>query len=399
MAGMKIIARGLRSVSALQDAQGFRRRLSKCLTLGVDYRLFFRLTEYDGVRDILSAAVPGRRLDFDKLEASFMPLGEQFEVGIGGQVTDLTGIAPYATIARVFHEAERNMERAEVEEKARKAAQLMHKDIDEVALADSYREIDNTYFGDRNAKPQPIYATKNPMIQGIVFETAVECLVVPLDKQGIPDWDNTEVASLSPSRKKAKALSTLISNPDFCSPGAKYLEVGLSWKGTTPKQAGQDAQFQGISKEISLESKYPDLWKSYAEDKLSKLSSTEEMLVGKNMTLNTKVTPAIVIERFKKYLSKNTILLYHFNFESDTVKNAAQSFIDVKLVEQYPDIQSQLLAILNKDEDGEKEDVAEETVSGSLFEEAMQAKSLGALERALGEQFDELTGVDDVDNI
>lgn len=401
---MKTLGGSLRQATEVRQAQAKIRNLSKCMTLGTDYRLFFPICRAaNGEADIVTAAVPGRKLDFSKLGSTFFCLGENYDVDQSGTVLDLTGVKPYARIARVFHSAEAEAEKENAKDEAAKAAKVTGTDIDVISLNAKLTEIERTYFGDRNAKPSPVYATVNPMIQGIVIEVATECLVVPLDKtSGAPMWNDAAVASFSISSRKAKDLLGLVANKDYCPEDAQYLECGWSWKGASNKEAGADARLQGISKDLSLANKFPELWES-GKDNLDKIAKTDEVIKSRNLTMSSKVTANEVIENFRKYLAKHPVVLAYINTEDEITKAAAKDIVDFGLVKNVTSIQDKLLAIVNEQNNaaGAEAETAEEHLDAVQMKQASEAVTLGDTVAAVGDDVDKVfnNDGDDIDSL
>ena len=391
---MKLVNGGLKGTVTLRNKQGKRQMLNKKMVLGTEYRLFFPTCRLEnGERDIIAATVPGRKLNFDKLGVSFVRL-DDYDLDDNGNITDLTGLVPYSKVTRVIHSAEA----ASMIEKAKKdaveEADKLGVEVDKTALQFKIKEINDTYFGDRNAKPQPIYATQTAMIGGIIFESYTECLCVPLDKNGAPDWKEAEVVGFQLSGKKAKKLLQLVNSPDYCY--ADYLECGWSWKGATKQEAGRDADLQGIAVALSLKEKFPELWAAN-ESKLDDIATDPEVMAGKNLTLSSKTTPKEVIELFKKYMSAHRALIASIDYEDDFTKSVAQDILNSGIVdssEKYKAILRNIVAEATGNGTA-TESPALDALQGVNAEALAAAKSVGAVVDAIGDVDNALNDEDD----
>lgn len=401
---MKLLASTVAESTRVRDAQGRCQNFSKKMALGGQYRVFFPVVwnqDADGNvigADVLAASVPGRRLDFDKLGNGFLRLDE-FEQLPGGRIEDTTGIAPYARIARVFFNAEYATEIDRAKREADEVAKRTGRPVDANALNKKLEELKEEYEGDNEKN---IFAKHKPMIEGVVVETATECLVVPLDSNGTPKWTDAEVAAYPLSKKKAKAITELVKNRDFCPEGTQFLETHVAWTGATPQEAGQTMTLQGISKDTSLATKFPALWAANAENQLDRISKSAEAMAGKNMSMSSKATPAIVIESMKKYMSKNPLILTNINMEDEVTKAAAPDMIEFGLVEDVPTVQQALIALLNQgsaEATAETADTAEQALNAMHLEKLQGANTVGAISDALGDEFDAIAGSDGVDGL
>lgn len=392
---MKVLAGNLKGATSVKDAQGSCRALSKLLVLGTKYRLFFPVVqdEVTKERDILLAAVPGRKLDYDKLKRSFITL-EDFEQSETGRIVDKSGLSPYARIARVIFDAECKAEKAAAKKEAEDVAKATGMEIDSIALNQKLREIELAYNGDRDAKPSPVYATKNPMISSVVVEIATEVFVVPLTSGGDPEWGKSFVASFPISGRKSKQLTELVSNKDYCPEGAQYLEVSYNYAGTDKKTAGMDATLQGVAASLSLATTHKESWEAN-KNALDRLSKSAEAIASKNMSMSSTVTAKEVVELFKKYTSKNPLILLHVDTNSDIVKKAAKDMVEFEIGTSIPSLKERLLEVVNSQaaSSEDEEDLDAKEVAG-----AAAATTISELAAATAD-IDGLTGGEDVTNI
>lgn len=375
---MKILAGGVKDTQKIRNKQGRTQNLSKAMTLGTNYRLFFRVAEAeDGSNDVVSATVLGRKLDFGKLGVSFVRI-DDFDITDGGQYEDLTVLNPLSRVARVLHQAEFSYEKAKAEKEAIEEAKSLGLELDKGALAKKLREIELTYIGDRQAKPDPVYPKVNPMIGGKVQEAYTECYVVPLDKDGAPEFEKGSVAAFNLSSRKIKMLIELLNNKDYCPAGTQFLEAGWSWIGENDMRAGANATLQGISHDTALATKFPELWAAN-KDSLENLSKDAETIASKNMTLSSSTTPKEVQELMKKFMSKNRIMLTHINYEDETTQYTAQDILDSGIVDEVPTVKAKLQEVVetNKNSDTVATAPAEEGSALDALDKA-QAEALTA---------------------
>lgn len=257
------------------------------------------------------------------------------------------------------------------------------------------KELEQTYYGDKDAKPNPVYATKAPAIGNQTLEIATECLVVPLDTNGVPEWNKAEVASLPlTSNTKIQQLRAIYTNTDFCDDEQEYLEVSWNYSGTTKAEAGRSACFTGVSKETSLARKFPELWEAN-KGKLADISLDPETIASKNWTLSTATPVKEVVEKFKSYLLKRPILFPHIDFDADITKAAAKDIIDLGVTAEYKNIQEQLLALVN--EDATADDSGME-VSSEVVEKTMNLNNLEDVQKS-GVNVDDVADQTDIDNL
>ena len=398
---MRLLSTGVKGVQRVKNSQSKLRNLSKNLVLGTHYRLFCRpVVVGNGERDIMAAAVEGRLLDYDKLGVSFVRIDDYEENAFGNPV-DVSGLEAYARIARVIHNAECACEKAKAIKDAETTAERMGEEIDKIALNQALRVIDLTYHGDKQAKPEPVYAKKQPVIRSMQPEAYTECYVVPLAKDGSPSWNEAEAKSLKLSGRKLKQLITLINNPDYCNDSTEFLEIHYAWIGTSAPDAGQDAVLQGVSKDVSLATKFPESWAANKHLIEENLSTEPEAIAERNMSLSSKTTAREVIELFKQYMSKNKMVLTYLDYESDDVKNAAEDFIETGIADIVPKVKTDFLKVIEeiKAEGGQGAAVEEEVaeVTKDQLDAVTGAKSVKQLEAAgAADVLEDLDGIDEI---
>lgn len=387
---------GLEAAVREKASSSKRRHFSQVMNLGQSYRLFFPLADdVDGQATIITASAWGRKLNQDILGkgVSFVKLSPDYNKD--GNLHDSSGIAPYARIARVIFEAEYSYEVEQAKERAIKESKVLGKDVDPTALAMSLKEIDQAYHGDKDAKPNPVPASKSPAINRPSLEIATECLVVPLDAKGAPEWNKSEIAALPlTSNAKIQQLRAIYMNKDYCDDDQEYLEVGWNYSGVDKKAAGRSAAFTPVSKEVSLAEKFPESWEAN-KSKLEGLSKDPDMIASKNWTLSAATPAKEVVEKFKSYLLKKPILLPHIDFEADITKAAAKDIIDMGVTDEYKNIQEQLLALVNENTESEEDDVE---VSSETVEKTTHLNNIEDVNNA-GINLDDVTNDTDIDKL
>ena len=403
---MKSISGGLRGAKEIKERQSSLRSLSSQLQMGTKYRLFLPIFRDDkGEPDMVIAAVPGRKSDSAKIKTSFIPL-DDFEVTDAGKVVDNSPLKSYARIARVLHKAECVAEKRAAEDVAKREAETIGTSINQAALTKKLEEIETEYFGNNDVKPA-VFASINPVIGGVVIQTATEVLAVPMSTDNKPDWSKKFYASLDLSSRKMSQLLSLLADSNFSSVNDDFLEVSYDYgRGETDKKvAGQNAVFQGVSKDMTLASLYPESW-SANKDSLNNLSRTQEAICAKNYAFSSRVTVAEVIERLKSYYSKKKLALAAIDLEDDVTKSAAKDLIESGITEGVPKIQQALIEYVNTLDAENRADETEdnEGIDKQEFDSATKAQSITELASA-GVDLDALAGGDpdmsasDIDNI
>ena len=201
-------------------------------------------------------------------------------------------------------------------------------------------------------------------------------MVIPLKSTNEPDWANVTTAAFDIRNRKAAQITTLINNKDYCPEGSKFLEVGWTWAGKDPTEAGSNATLQGIAHELSLAVKFPESWEAN-KDVVDMLPKNSESIAARNMTMSSRTTPKEVVELFKKYMLGHAITLTYINYEDEITKAAAKDIIDFGIVDELPKVQDRLLALVNADnEDGADADV--DTTEDKLT--AVQAEAVKSVE-------------------
>lgn len=363
---------GLRKGAERKEAQRGIKTAKDLIQLGGRYRLFFPLKP--GERDLIAATVPGRKCDAKRLKRAFLPLDDYDETN-DQPVSDDSVIAKYARIAKVIHAAEAKYEMADAEEQAQKTSKNTGQPINAVALQLRLKEIENEYFGDPDAKPQAIYATKSPLIGSLVLEMATEALVVPLTAANEPEWNKADVMTVSLSKTKVEQIIGLLDNPDYCRPEEGYLEVGYDYIGTSRKAAGQVAKYQGIAESLSLKTKNPTAWETEAKPALKKLASTDKMVKDRCPSFNGRQTTAETVKRFLKTISAMPLVVSKIpTIEEELLTRNAKVLLEYNVGTDQPNVKALLEEIVAKQE-AESDDITNDITD----EEIVAAESATTL--------------------
>lgn len=359
-----ILASSLRAGKKVQDSAGGDQHLSKVVELGGDYHLFFRIVEAeDGEADLVAGLVPGRVGDYDKIKTSFIPFRKgMFEVDEAGDIKDLTGLDKWARIARVLHKAEMNKELKAAEKEAESAAADLGKAIDTVALARKLEGIKLDYEGGEAANGQPIYPTKIPAISGIKRKLTTQLTIIKKLPNGVPDFKNAKYAVLELSNARRDELLTILGKPEYYDVEDGYLEVGYTYVGSDKKEAGKNAKFQGITKDLSFAKLYPVEWENKGKKIIdgmangASIDEIAEVMVNRNRNLKGYSTVQEIISTYVEYLSKNAAIFGSIDMDAEETGWAAKDILEAGLVNDMPKIKSALEKIVAENESKEEED-------------------------------------------
>ena len=388
VAGLTGSVRGTKKV---RDNQTTLQGLSKVVTLGGKYRIFFNTFPNGDVLDILAAVSPGRKCQREKLGFGFIPIRD-YEVTEAGKVLDKTGLDSYARMSRVLHKSAELLEKANAQAEAEKSANSLGTEVDREALTKRLNEIDLKYNGDNTNPKNPIYATEQPMIGPVVIESATECLVVPLTPEGKPKWRDAKCASLVLSNTKITQLETLLDDPNFARKEDGYLEVGYTYVGTDKKEAGKNAAFQGIAESMSLKVTDPDGWQTEGLAALATMSKTEASIAARNYNMSASVSPDQIISAVKSYCSKHPGLFASINMEDEATKWAAKDFVKSGLVDKYTKVKEALENLVKQNGDEEIEQPVDEQEEAAKAFAANMPEGLEGL-RSIAEETSKM-GVD-----
>jgi hypothetical protein len=278
MASLAISGLGLREGKKMRSSGNYLRRLSKAVTPGASYRLF--LPTYvgaDGKANIAAAAAIGRNIDFEIFGQGFMTYKEEWLEGTntGSGYKDLTGVDVPARISRIIFEAQCAKEKDEAEVNAKRLAEANGGNLNIEALALQKAKIEEKYHGRKGGDGvQGTLPTVSPAIKGLSTQIIVEMLLVPMDSgTNTPKWDAAECVYKTVSTTLIDTLLALLDNPMYYDASRRYLEVNFTYgsMGQTAKQAGQAAQYNGVTPTMGLETMFADQWQKLGIEKFNTL--------------------------------------------------------------------------------------------------------------------------------
>lgn len=385
---------GLRATGKIRDNQRTCQALSKVVVLGGKYRLFFPLITEDGISDVLTAWMPGRKLDRKALGKGFIPV-QNFEQLPNGKVIDKTGLDVYNRAARVFHKSMERSEMVMAEMNEKRNAEQLGTPIDEAALRQAINSIKVKYEGDNSDPKNPVYAELNPVVGPLVIEIATECLVVPLNADDTPNWSKSQIASVPLSDTKKTQLLSVLDDKNYVTPGDTYLEVVYSYQGTSKAAAGRAAAFQGVSKDVRLSTLDPETFEREGIPALNRLAKTAEDIGGRNYNMSSVVTPSEVISAFKSWCSKTPALFSNIDMEDDETKRYAKDILSTGVVDKYERVKETLKSLIPEDE-VPAEESTEDTVAKTAAAMPTGIEALRDVAAAVG-SIDAVTS-DDNDN-
>lgn len=398
-----ITACGLKAGKRAKDKQGSDKHLSKVVELNGKYRLFFRqlpiVDEETGEtitdeKDLATALVPGRTLDYDVCQASFFPLSkDQFTTNSYGEIVDNTGLAPWARIARVLFEAQCVREKKNAESEAERTAKELNQPVDQVALAKTLEGIELSYHGGRAANGTRINPTKKPAISNIQQKMTTHLAVVKLLPTGAPDWKNAQYAVLEIANQRMDELISLISDVNFVDMSKDYIEVGYDYIGADKQAAGKAAKFQGIVKNMSLESMFPAEWEAEGKKFIQGIANGEninevaDIIISRNRNLKGNKTPNDIITAFKQWCAKNAAVFASIDFEDDRTQRAAAEFLESHVVDSVPMIKAKFESIVAEQKSQKADDttVTEEVVQTPVVDEVQKEAEQVAQAQAIAE--------------
>lgn len=352
----------LRAGQKARDRQGSDQALSKIVELNGKYRVFFRtfiiLDEDTGVatdeKDIRAAVVPGRLCDYEVCGTSFIPYTPEMldydpETG---EYKDLTNLTAYARIARVLYNASCSRDKKNAEAEAQRSAQELGKAIDTYQLQRKLEEIDIQYNGGKGPDGKDIMPSKQVAISGIKWKVSTRIAVVKLDAQNFPDWKNAKYATYEISKQKGDTLASFLGKAEYCFADRDYLELGYDYVGADKKAAGQAATFQGISRELSLESKYPDEWEKFGKKFIEGIipegdsKTIVSFLKARNMSLKNSADIKSAIASLTKWCATNQAVFGSIDFEDEGTSRAAVDFLESHLLDGLGVIKGKMEALV-----------------------------------------------------
>lgn len=368
----------LRAGQRARDKAGSDQSLSKIVELNGKYRVFFRtfvIPDPDtgaptDDKDIRAAVVPGRLCDFEVCGTGFIPYNQEmldYDEDTG-EYKDLTNLASWARIARVLFEASCVRDKKNAEAEAQRSAQELGKPIDTYQLQKKLDDIEIQYHGGKGADGKDIMPSKQVAISGIKWKVSTRIAVVKLNAQGAPEWKDAKYATFEISKQKGDQLANFLGKPDYCFADKDYLELGYDYIGADKKAAGQAATFQGISRELSLENKFPDDWAKYGKAFISGIipdgdgATIVNFLRARNMSLKNSADVKSAIASFTKWCATNQAIFGSINFEDETTSKAAVDFLESHLLDGLDLIKNKMQTLA--DASKKKEDSGESSAAG-----------------------------------
>lgn len=398
MGSFKIAKGGLKAERKARAAAMGDKTFKEAVDLGYDYRAFFRVTKIDCGEvdefgnpiledDLACARVPMRQGNFEKIKIANIRITdcEEDETGV---VTDKSPLVGLGHICRVLHEAECKSEKAEAEERAKSTAAKLGENIDPVALSKELDNIQTKYFGKPAENGLPaVMPTIAPLLSGHRVKILAEAVIVRLDaKDGSPVLDKTFVTGIELNGKKCTKLLECMENASYYGylpaedGNGGYIEVAFAYKGATRQEAGRGADYNPISRDVSLSTQFPEQFKEIKAKFLNNLVDDPELIVRRHPTSRmAKDDYNLVIEEVKKYVANHRMILTYLDFESDAVKRTAKTFLDYKMADSAESIKVKLADIAKEQAD---ENPADEKLDAGVAE-VMGAKKIADLNMEL----------------
>lgn len=383
----------------------FVQGLSKDAVPGRTYRLFFPkvLTpevDEDGnptgrmEENFMLSHVIGRDMDFEIFnKVSFMVYSKDwYEMEDLNSFKDTSGVDSYARIMRAAFEASCEKEKADAEQQAQELAKQNGGKMDERSLYRKLDNIDMKYHGRPAEDGVPaVYATVKPAIGGLHGMLITECLRVPMKTDtNTPDWSQATYHYKRCSGQFIQLLIDTMDNPAYNREGADYVEFTFKYgsDGQKKSEAGRDAEFTPISKDLSLETLYPKEWAEIGRDKVGAIAGGEREAnsaadaVLKDAGFSTpRITPQEVGTLVKKWSASNLVIYTKLNMEAPETERAAKDLVSCGILDGLADVKKRVEDMIAQGKDNSKEEEADvdsadtatqEVVAGGAVEEAQQ---------------------------
>lgn len=361
MATFSTAGKGARAGLAMKSNRGFIKPLSKTADIGVTHRLFiptYSFTDDEGnvVHDFLIGFGAGRKLDFDVFGSTFMTYKRDWFEDENNIPKCRIGCDQFSKISRVILEAQCNSEKEAAKKAADELALANGGQRDEIALIRKLDKIDEKYHG-REAEDgaQRTYATVSPMVSRLDYVMVAEMLIVPMDSTtNTPKWDAAKPTYKALTNNMLEKLFTILDTPGFFDPERGYLEVSFKYgnAGQEKQQAGQSATYNGVAKDMSLESSFPDLWRKYGAAKVKEIAGGERDIDKANDLIlkRTGYTPGAMAgedckSKLLKWVAKNTVILTHIDVTDDTTKRAAKDMITLGILDGISTVKAKVAEI------------------------------------------------------
>lgn len=360
----------LRAGAKVKDAQGYDPNLSKAVELSTQNRLFLSKAIGDAgdAADLVAYIAAGRSLDLDVFGTTFLCYNEEmYDTDEGGQIIDKTSMPEWARIAKVLHNADARREKENAEEEAKRTSAKLGQPINQVALAEALKAIDEKYFGGKSANGKDIMADVNPAVSNMQVKITTRGLLVKQLPNGAPDWKNAKYCIVEMSKTKLTQIKAILDNPDNYRPDSNYIEVQYDYSGADKKAAGQAAAFVAVKPNAGFEATFPDSWAAEGKAKVDAIvvgtTNRDKGLYvrSRNRNLSGRSSVGEIVTKAKEYWAKNAALFASIDFEAEETQRAASDFLKNHLVDSLPAIQAQLAELAGKD--GSKNEEAPATTA------------------------------------
>ena len=375
MASLNLTGVGLREGEKMKNTSSFIRRLSKAAQPGSNYRLFIpKFKGLDGKDNVFTPAVVGRELDFDVFKKGFITYKEDWIDDSKGYFEDLTGIEVPARISRVIFEAQCAKEKAEAQKKAEDLAAASGEEVNIAALAVKQQQIEEKYHGRKGQDGVPaVMPSVKPAIKGLSTQLILEMLLVPMDSTtNTPKWDAAEYVYKTLSKRLITTLLEFLDNPMYNDASKSYLEVSFTYgkAGQSSKQAGQEAQWNGVTPSVGLEAMFADSWNAAGRDKVAGLCEgklapiqtsvvSEEEFVKVFTDARTSVckrtgfiegsmTPSDVKSLLNQWAVQNVTVLLHIDVTNPVTIQGAEDLVNSGIVDNVKNVKDKLIDVIKE---------------------------------------------------
>lgn len=391
----------------------FIQNLSKDAIPGRTYRLFFPkvktpILDEDGndtgktEENFMLSYVVGRDVNFEIFNhVSFMTYkNEWFEMQDINSFKDLTGVDSYARIMRAAFEAACEKEKADAEKQARELAEQNGGKMDERALYRKLDNIDMKYHGRPAEDGVPaVYATEKPAIGGLHGMLITECLRVPMKTDtNTPDWTQATYHYKKCSGQFIQKLIDIMDNPAHNRPDSDYIEITFKYgsDGQKKSEAGRDSNYDPVTKDLSLETLYPDDWTENGRPKVDAIAGGDrdaetaaESIMKEAGFSNIRLTPQELASTVKKWAASNLAIFAKMNMDAQETQRAAKDLVTSGVLDGLSDIKAKVEQMVEEQEDGSNNsgDGAAENTGVQEAAEEMQGDA-GVTEHAATEEND-----------
>lgn len=281
--------------SALKTAEEGRKltRFNKQWSIGDKATVFYPVYKdpTTGKVELLVGAIHGNTCDFQELglKTSFIPANCDIVDGI--PVNPSIAVR-FSRVAAAFINGEKQARITKIASKNYPSEEQRKKAIE---------EVEKEYDTKNNMQ------AKRPVIGFLKYLISTECLYIPMNNDN-PNTDSMKVVTQEPSSTKIATLTTIANDakyqPDFDEEGIGYLEVQYSFISANNTK-GEAARVSpvGVTKEYSLQTRFPDLWPSIVNE-LKRISLDAEDIAKRNYNYN-KIPEDKIIEALRLYCVKH----------------------------------------------------------------------------------------------